>query len=218
MSSPMARKQCDFTKLIMAGYEVELDEGNPQKFHVSFSGPKDTLYEGAMFRVHVELPEQYPFSSPGIGFEPNSIFHPNVDERSGSVCLDVINQTWTPMYSLVNVFDVFLPQLLTYPNPSDPLNADAAGILMKDRHAYDARVRQSVAESVRRHEARKSKRFEDSMASSRGSTQSPVTSRQDSRCSEASASVLGDADDAPMDGGELMLRVENEDEMDAEFE
>lgn len=25
---------------------------------------------------------------------------------SGSVCLDVINQTWTPMYELVNVFEV----------------------------------------------------------------------------------------------------------------
>jgi hypothetical protein len=25
---------------------------------------------------------------------------------SGSVCLDVINQTWTPMYELVNIFEV----------------------------------------------------------------------------------------------------------------
>jgi ubiquitin-conjugating enzyme E2 H len=42
---------------------------------------------------------------------------------------------------LLNVFEVFLPQLLLYPNPSDPLNGDAASLMMKDRKQYDQKVK-----------------------------------------------------------------------------
>lgn len=42
---------------------------------------------------------------------------------------------------LVNVFEVFLPQLLLYPNPSDPLNGEAAALMMRDRAAYEQRVK-----------------------------------------------------------------------------
>lgn len=41
----------------------------------------------------------------------------------------------------MNVFEVFLPQLLLYPNPSDPLNGEAAALMMRDRAAYEQRVK-----------------------------------------------------------------------------
>eukprot|EP01071_Lankesteria_metandrocarpae_P007942 Lankesteria_metandrocarpae@DN4825_c0_g1_i3.p1 len=147
-SSPTTRKQCDFTKLLLAGYELELHDGDVQNFHVKFHGPKGTVYEGGVWKVHVVLPEDYPFASPSIGFV-NKILHPNVDESSGTVCLDVINQTWTPLYSLVNVFEIFLPQLLTYPNASDPLNEEAAVLLMRDKLKYYDRVKEYVKQYAR---------------------------------------------------------------------
>jgi ubiquitin-conjugating enzyme E2 H len=137
------RKNGDLTKLMMAGYEVELINDSCQEFFVKFAGPQDTLYEGATYKIRVGLPEQYPYHPPSIAFV-NRVYHPNIDERSGSVCLDVINQTWTPLYSLVNVFQMFLPQLLTYPNMSDPLNSQAASTWMKDRSQYEEKVKEYV--------------------------------------------------------------------------
>lgn len=45
------------------------------------------------------------------------------------------------MYDMINIFEVFLPQLLRYPNPTDPLNGEAAALLMKEPKAYDLKVK-----------------------------------------------------------------------------
>lgn len=130
-------------KLLMSDYEVTLVNDNMQEFYVRFSGPDETPFQGGVWKIHVELPDAYPYKSPSIGFT-NKIFHPNIDEVSGSVCLDVINQTWSPLFDCVNIFEVFLPQLLRYPNAADPLNGEAAALLMRDKEAYDARVKDYV--------------------------------------------------------------------------
>ena len=48
------------------------------------------------------------------------------------------------MFDLINIFEVFLPQLLRYPNPTDPLNGEAAALLMREASAYEARVKEYV--------------------------------------------------------------------------
>jgi len=156
-------------KMLMSDYEVTLVNDNMQEFYVRFKGPEESKYLltancednlekpkltkhptapflGGLWKIHVELPDQYPYKSPSIGFV-NRIFHPNIDELSGSVCLDVINQTWSPMYDMVNIFEVFLPQLLRYPNPTDPLNGEAAALLMKEPKAYDIKVKGELLKS-----------------------------------------------------------------------
>jgi ubiquitin-conjugating enzyme E2 H len=144
MSSPKRRIEADVMKMLMSDYEVTLVNDNMQEFYVHFKGPEETPFSGGHWKIHVELPDQYPYKSPSIGFV-NRIFHPNIDELSGSVCLDVINQTWSPMYDMINIFEVFLPQLLRYPNPSDPLNGEAAAMLMRDPKNYENKVRDYVA-------------------------------------------------------------------------
>jgi len=143
MSSPSRRKETDVMKLMMSDYKVTPNDDLMKDFSVKFHGPKDSPYDGGVWNVHVELPSAYPYKSPSIGFQ-NKIYHPNVDEASGTVCLDVINQTWSPMFDLINVFEVFLPQLLLYPNPTDPLNAEAAALLMREPEKYKEKVKDYV--------------------------------------------------------------------------
>jgi len=42
---------------------------------------------------------------------------------------------------MINIFEVFLPQLLRYPNPNDPLNGEAAALLMRHPKEYEAKVK-----------------------------------------------------------------------------
>ncbi|KAF5290624.1 hypothetical protein FQR65_LT01914 [Abscondita terminalis] len=103
---------------------------------------KDTPYDGGVWNVRVFLPQNYPFQPPYVRFL-NRIYHPNIDINGGVVCLDVLREKWTPLYDLYNIFESLLPQLLTYPNPYDPIN-DETGHLNKNK--FDEVVKINVQE------------------------------------------------------------------------
>ena len=169
MSSPKSGKRridTDVIKLIESRHQVTVKSNSLNELIVKFYGPQDTLYEGGVWKFRVNLPEDYPFKSPSVGFL-NKIYHPNIDEDTGCVCLDVINQKWSALYDLNNIFETFLPQLLTYPNSKDPLNTDAAELNLHKPETYKKRV----TEYIRRYatEMVVMEEFEDQESSSESS-------------------------------------------------
>ena len=90
-------------------------------------GPKDSPYEGGVFILHIDFPNNYPFKPPQITFK-TKIFHPNISP-SGSICLDILQSQWSPALTICKTL-LSISSLLTDPNPDDPLDA-AAGKLYK---------------------------------------------------------------------------------------
>ncbi|RZF43729.1 hypothetical protein LSTR_LSTR010396 [Laodelphax striatellus] len=160
-TSKNRRVKVDILKL-MEDHEV-ITPANKNELIVEFHGPAGTPYAGGIWMILLTLPANYPFQSPSIGFM-NRVYHPNIDLQSGSVCLDVINQKWSPLFNLSNIFDSFLPLLLSYPEPEDPLNANAAALFINDREKFDEVVRSHVAQYADRASARKMISFQSNVS------------------------------------------------------
>lgn len=107
-------------------------------------GPKDSPYFGGKFELRIKFGASFPFQAPSISFNCK-MYHPNID-TSGKICVDILNSTWVPAMTLDKIL-LSLSSLLTDPNPSSPLNGDAASYYQKDRKAYDERVRATFTKS-----------------------------------------------------------------------
>lgn len=53
------------------------------------------------------------------------ICHPNVDFKSGEICIDVLKDRWTPAMQISSSL-TYIHQLLTSAEPDSPLNVDIA--------------------------------------------------------------------------------------------
>lgn len=60
------------------GISAVPDDTNARYFHVIVTGPKDSPFEGGIFKLELFLPEDYPMSAPKVRFI-TKIYHPNID-------------------------------------------------------------------------------------------------------------------------------------------
>ncbi|KAL1936668.1 hypothetical protein VTP01DRAFT_802 [Rhizomucor pusillus] len=110
------------------------------KWKARLAGLPDTPYEGGVFDLSIQVPHNYPIHPPTIHFT-TKICHPNVHFQTGEICLDILKTEWSPAWTLKSTV-LAISLLLSNPEPSSPLNCDAANLLRcGDMVGYESMVR-----------------------------------------------------------------------------
>jgi ubiquitin-protein ligase len=83
-----------------------------------------TPYQGGVFRCRIVLQDNFP-ANPPKGYFLTKIFHPNVAQPSGDICVNTLKKDWNPAkWSLLNILEV-IKCLLIVPFPESSLNEEA---------------------------------------------------------------------------------------------
>ena len=75
---------------------------------VLLAGPPGTPYADGLWKLSLRIPHDYPASPPKAFFK-TKIWHPNVEESNGSVCLDTLKRDWQPRLTLRDILIVRAP-------------------------------------------------------------------------------------------------------------
>lgn len=99
--------------------------------------PQENYYKGGHFNFQVEINNNFPIEPPKIKCK-SKIYHPNID-IDGNVCLNILREDWSPVLNLNSVL-MGLNFLFLEPNPNDPLNKEAANMLVKNKTRFARNV------------------------------------------------------------------------------
>jgi peroxin-4 len=113
------------------------ESSNLRSWMAALRGPLDSSYYGGVFLVRVSVPQDYPSSPPKLVFL-TPIIHPNIHLRTGEVCLDILKDQWTPVWSIDSACRAVVA-MLAAPQEDSPLNCDAGNMLREgDKRGYNA--------------------------------------------------------------------------------
>lgn len=122
-----------------------VSEDNLYVWAATIFGPEETPWEGGIFSLKLQFSERYPEKPPRVRFTCE-MFHPNV-YSDGNICMDTLQDKWSPCHNISTVL-MSIQSMLTDPNCSSPANPEAAQLYVKDRTAYNRRVRRIAQRSI----------------------------------------------------------------------
>ncbi|KAJ5767196.1 Ubiquitin-conjugating enzyme E2 [Penicillium nucicola] len=110
------------------------EDDDLSQLNIFLTGPPGTPFSEGLWRLDLKMPVDYPQSPPKATFK-TKIWHPNVEELTGAVCVDTLKRDWQPNLTLRDVL-VTISCLLIYPNPDSALNSSAGALLQENYAAF----------------------------------------------------------------------------------
>jgi ubiquitin-conjugating enzyme E2 A len=117
------------------------EENNLFVWTAYIEGPEKTIWEGGLFELKLDFPQDYPSKPPSVKFI-SKIFHPNV-YNDGRICLDILQNQWSPIYDVWAIL-TSIRSLLADPNPNSPANSEAAQLFNSNKTLYEQKVLEVV--------------------------------------------------------------------------
>ena len=109
------------------------------EIHAEIRGPEDTPYESGYFTVKLTLTKSFP-EQPPRGVFLTKIFHPNVSQPAGDICVNTLKKDWKPTLGLAHVLQV-VRCLLIVPFPESSLNDEAGKLFLNSYDEYARRAK-----------------------------------------------------------------------------
>ncbi|XP_029803886.1 ubiquitin-conjugating enzyme E2 U isoform X3 [Suricata suricatta] len=103
-------------------------------------GLQNTFWQGSLFQLTINFTSEYNFVPPAVKFLTIP-FHPNVDQNTGQACIDFLDDPakWSTSYTLSSIL-LTLQVMLSNPVVENPVNLEAAQMLIKDESLYKQTV------------------------------------------------------------------------------
>ena len=126
--------------ILALGASIGLEkEDDYSLWNVTLVGPKETPYHNGLFYLTIQFPPDFPKTKPEVRFK-NQIYHLNVDNDDGHVCINTLNQ-WNENTTMIQVIsDIFA--LFFFQNPDSTYYSERAQLYVNDKAKFNTEAQE----------------------------------------------------------------------------